>query len=299
MELGFRPRGALFNETSWCWSRFYLLRTVLGFWGFFILMRVARWFLSPCSSRPAAFSTSSASYPESPAAFTTCADCVDRGCGTAATSPPWSAPANTRTRRAAPMEAPPPPSPRRLHPRPRLRPHRTPPPRLRRWAKKPPRPGIFSPSESRPDSEGPGPCESSKCARRSAGPPHPLDTSPPASFTISERFFFTGVLQRGTPPKTRTLVQPLASHQRTRPRGSGGGTITRLGAGPTSLICWRASRSVGGFDTEGDGPAFNPGWPRVRRNWRSVHGTRAVSAPGLSPPRRRAGKHTVGIEETF
>lgn len=190
LELSFGRRGALFNQTSWRWSRFYLSSTVWFFWGFFFfLMRVAPSLLSPCSSRPAAFSTSSASYPESPAASTTCANCVDRGCGTAATFPPWSAPANTRTRRAAPMEAPPPPSPLRLHPRPRLRPHQTPPPRLRRWAKKAPRPGRFSPSESRPDSGGPGPCESSRSARGSPGPPH--CTTPPSSFTISEHFFST------------------------------------------------------------------------------------------------------------
>lgn len=106
------------------------------------------------SSRHAASSTSSASYPESRAAFTTCASCAARACGTAATFPPWSARANTRTRRAAPMEAPPPRRPPRPRRRPRLRPRQTPPPHLPRWAKKAPRPGIFSPSGSSPD--GPG-----------------------------------------------------------------------------------------------------------------------------------------------
>lgn len=81
----------------------------------------------PCSSRPAAFSTSSACYPESPAAYMTFVNCVALGCGTAATSPPWSVQVSTRTPRAAPMEAPPPPSP----PPPPCPPHQTPPPRRR------------------------------------------------------------------------------------------------------------------------------------------------------------------------
>lgn len=95
----------------------------------------------------------------------TCADCVDRACGTAVTFPPWSALVNTQTRRAAPMEAPPPLSPPRPHRRPRPCPRQTPPPHPPLGAKKPPRPGIFSPSGSSPD--GPGSRKNSKHANLS------------------------------------------------------------------------------------------------------------------------------------
>lgn len=138
--------------------------------------------------------------------------------------------------------------------------------------------------------------------RRSPGPPPPHYTAPSASFTISEHFFLTLVccsVEHRLKPEPQYNLWHHANTRGHAGRNTRGGTITGLGAGPRLLIRWRASRSVGGFDTEGNGPAFNPGRPRVRRNWRSVHGTRSVSAPGLSPPSRRAGKHPVGIEETF
>ncbi|XP_037648931.1 TBC1 domain family member 16 isoform X1 [Sebastes umbrosus] len=114
---------------------------------------VLRKFILPlCSSRPAAFSTSSACYPESHAACTTFVNCVARGCGTAATSPLWSVLVNTPTPRAAPMEAPPPPGP--PHPPCQPRPRPTPPPRLHRTARKALKPGIFSPSGNSPDCGG-------------------------------------------------------------------------------------------------------------------------------------------------
>lgn len=121
----------------------------------------ATYFYSSChvssySSRPAASSTSSASYPESRAAYTTSVNCVARGCGTAVTSPLWSVLVNIQTRRAAPMEAPPPPSPPHPPRHPHPRPHQTPPPRLHRWARKAPKPGIFSPSGNSPEVEAVG-----------------------------------------------------------------------------------------------------------------------------------------------
>lgn len=108
------------------------------------------------ASRPAASSTSSASYPESRAACTTCVSCAARGCGTAGTFPPWNVLVNIQTRRAAPMEAPPPPSPPRPPRPPRPRPHRNPPPRLHRWARKVPKLGIFSLSGNSPEMEAVG-----------------------------------------------------------------------------------------------------------------------------------------------
>lgn len=108
------------------------------------------------ASRPAASSTSSASYPESRAACTTCVSCAARGCGTAGTSPPWNVLVNILTRRAAPMEAPPPPSPPRPPRPPHPRPHRNLPPRLHRWARKAPKPGIFSLSGNSPEVEAVG-----------------------------------------------------------------------------------------------------------------------------------------------
>lgn len=109
--------------------------------------------LSSCSPRPAAFSTNSVSYPGFRAAYTTSVNCVVRGCGTAATSPPWSVQENTRTLRAAPMEACPPlsrPPPHR-HPHPHL--HQSPFPRLWWRARKDPKPGIFSPSVNTPEQD--------------------------------------------------------------------------------------------------------------------------------------------------
>lgn len=106
-----------------------------------------------CYARPAAFSTSSASYPGSHAAYMTSVNCVALGCGTAATSPLWSVLENTRTHRAAPMEAPLPHSPPRppLHPHPR--PHQIPPLSLHWRAREAPKPGIFSPSGNSPEVE--------------------------------------------------------------------------------------------------------------------------------------------------
>ena len=95
-------------------------------------------------NRLAVCSTSSASYPESLAASTTCVSCAGRACGTAATSPPWSVPGSTQTPRAAPMEAPPSPSPARPPPPPPPTPRPPPPPRARGAQ----RPGTFSPSAS-------------------------------------------------------------------------------------------------------------------------------------------------------
>lgn len=104
--------------------------------------------LSSRSSRHAASSTSSASYQESHAVFTTSVNYAAQGCGTAATSPLWSVLENIQTHRAAPMEALPPPSPPHQQPHPHLHHHRTPPPRLYLWARKAPKPEIFSPSGS-------------------------------------------------------------------------------------------------------------------------------------------------------
>lgn len=121
-----------------------------------------------CYARPAASSTSSASSPESRAAYMTSVNCVARGCGTAATSLPSSVLVNTQTRRAAPMEAPPPLSPPHPPRHPHPRPHQTPPPHLHRWAKKAPKPGTFSPFGNSPELEamgsfaGLGSCQYSK-----------------------------------------------------------------------------------------------------------------------------------------
>lgn len=93
-------------------------------------------------SRPAAFSTSSASSRGSHAAYMTSVNCAARGCGTAATFPPWSVQVNTRTLRAAPMEARPPQNP----PPPPHRPHRTSPPHLLWMARDAPKSGTSSPS---------------------------------------------------------------------------------------------------------------------------------------------------------
>ena len=107
------------------------------------LTRHPLFFLFP-PNRLAVCSTSSASYPESLAASTTCVSCAGRACGTAATYPPWSVLGNTRTPRAAPMEAPPSPSPARPPPPPPPTPHPPPLPRARGAQ----RPGTFSPSAS-------------------------------------------------------------------------------------------------------------------------------------------------------
>lgn len=112
-------------------------------------------YLSPPPRRLAASSTSSVSYPGSPAASMTSVNCVARACGIAGTSPLWSVPVNTRTPRAAPMEAPPPHSPPHppLHPRPL--PHRTTPRHLRWRAREAPKPGIFSPFGNSPEAAVP------------------------------------------------------------------------------------------------------------------------------------------------
>lgn len=106
--------------------------------------------------RPAASSTSSAYFPGSHAAFTTSVNCAAPGCGTAATSPPWSVRVNIQTLRAAPMEAPPPPS--RPHPHPPRHPHprQTSPRHLHRMVREALRPETFSPSGSRPEVEAVG-----------------------------------------------------------------------------------------------------------------------------------------------
>lgn len=107
--------------------------------------------LSSCSSRLAAFSTSSASYPGFHAAYTTFVNCVGQGCGTAATSPLWSVRVNTQTHRAAPMEALPPHSPRHPLHHPHPRPHQTQLPHLHRRARKALKPEIFSHSGNSPE----------------------------------------------------------------------------------------------------------------------------------------------------
>lgn len=152
-----------------------------------------------CCARPAASSTSSASYPESPVAYMTFVNCAARGCGTAATSPLWSVRVNTQTHRAAPMEAPLPPGPPHppLHPLPR--PHQTPPPRLHWRARKALKPGTFSPSGNNPETEamgsfaGLGSCWCSKGLDPSLGFLNcllpPLSTAPASSFHLTEDFF--------------------------------------------------------------------------------------------------------------
>lgn len=109
--------------------------------------------LSSCSCRPAAFFTSSASFPGSLAAYMTFVNCVARGCGTAATSPLWNVPVNIQIHRAAPMEAPPPHSPPRPPRHTRPRPHQTSHPHPRRRARRAPKPGTFSTSGSSPEEE--------------------------------------------------------------------------------------------------------------------------------------------------
>lgn len=89
-------------------------------------------------SRHVVCSISSASFPESPAAYTTCVNCAGPECGTAATSLPWNVPESIPTLRAAPMEA---------RPAQTARPYPAP-----TRAKEAPKPETFSPSASTPDS---------------------------------------------------------------------------------------------------------------------------------------------------
>lgn len=102
--------------------------------------------LSPTlpTTRPVVYSTSSVCYPESRAASMTCVSCAVQGCGTVATSRPWSVPGSIPTPRAAPMEAQPPPSPPRRPP-----PHPTPPHSPR--AREAPRPETSSCFGSSPE----------------------------------------------------------------------------------------------------------------------------------------------------
>lgn len=76
-------------------------------------------------------------------------NCAARGCGTAATSPPWSVQANIQTHRAAPMEAP----PLLRTPRPPRRPRPTTPPRLHPSAREAPKHETFSHSGSSPEAD--------------------------------------------------------------------------------------------------------------------------------------------------
>ena len=89
--------------------------------------------------------TSSVFYPESLAASMTCVSCAVQGCGTVATFLPWNVLVSIQTPRAAPMEAPLPPSP----PCPPLPfPHPTPPPPCPLKVRGAPRPETSSPSAS-------------------------------------------------------------------------------------------------------------------------------------------------------
>lgn len=100
-------------------------------------------FLTISDSRHVVCSISSACFPESPAAYTTCVNCAGPECGTAATSLPWNVSESIPTLRAAPMEARPPPT---------ARPYPAPTSPTR--AREAPKLETFSRSASTPDSSG-------------------------------------------------------------------------------------------------------------------------------------------------